>query len=63
MKQKCHMNIITGKKARQFDINEMMAVAKRRAADAAEEQSKAKGEKMLKIWVTFSMTICLSPAT
>ncbi|CAB3998211.1 WD repeat-containing 70 [Paramuricea clavata] len=33
-----------GRKARQFDINEMMAIAKRRAADAAEEKSKAKGD-------------------
>ena len=38
-----------GKKARQFDINEMMAVAKRRAADAAEEKSKANSKKMFNI--------------
>jgi hypothetical protein len=37
-----------GRKARQFDINEMMAIAKRRAADAAEEKSKAKGESLCK---------------
>jgi hypothetical protein len=29
----------------------MMAVAKRQAADAAEEKSKAKGEKNCNIWV------------
>lgn len=33
----------TGKKARHFDINEMMAIAKRRVADVASVKAKNKG--------------------
>ena len=42
----------TGKKARQFDINEMMAIAKRNAAETAEEKSKSKGEEIKKCILT-----------